>query len=105
MQRLLIAGLIVIAMVTFGVRARAQYGPHGEYEPHSVSAVIDRVHTDLNRAYGVWHFSSGDRKRLNEAEDKLRDFAKKWTRGKFDKGELDEAIESIQHVINDNHMP
>ena len=86
-------------VLLFGVRAQAQY------EPRSVSGLIDRVHEDLNHSYEGWHFSSGDRKRLNDAEHNLRDFAKKWERGKFDKGELDEAIGSIQHVLDNNHLP
>jgi hypothetical protein len=75
------------------------------YEPGSVSALIDRVHSDLNRAYGAWQFSGGDRKRLNHAEKELRDFSGKWNRGRFDKGELDDAISSVQHVLDNNHLP
>jgi len=60
---------------------------------------------DLNHAYEGWHFTSGDRRRLGSAEHNLRDFAGKWDRGRFDKGELDEAIASIQHVLDKNHLP
>ena len=87
-----------IALLTFSAGAQAQY------EPNSVSGLIERVHEDLNRGYQTWHFSSGDRKRLNDAEHNLRDFAKKWERGRFDKGELDEAIGSVQHVLDRNHL-
>ncbi len=90
------------ALALLGV---AQNGPRGMYEPGAVSSLIDKVHVDLNHAYGAWHFTSGDRKRLDNAEKQLRDFSKKWNRGKFDKGELDEAISSIQHVLDNNHMP
>ncbi len=97
--------LIAAALGLCSALAQAQYGPGGMYEPRSVSGVIDRVHADLNRSYEGWRFSKGDRKRLDNAEHKLRDFAKKWDRGRFDKGELDEAISSIQHVVDDNRMP
>jgi hypothetical protein len=76
------------------------------YEPREVSALVDRVHTDLSRAYGGgWHFSNNDRRRLDHAEQELHDFARQWSRRQFDKGELDEAISSIQHVIDNNRMP
>jgi hypothetical protein len=83
----------------------AQFGPEPRYDASTVSALVDRVHTDLNHAYGVWHFSSGDRDRLNHSEKELREFAKKWEDGKFDKGQLDGAIDSVQHVLDDNKMP
>ena len=99
MHRMFTLALTGAALVIFGTLARAQY------ESRSVSALIDRVHADLNHAYEGWRFSSGDRKRLDKAEENLRDFAKKWDRGKFDKGELDEAIGSVQHVLDNNHLP
>src|SRR3954452_24276210 len=104
MQRIVNGALTIGALVIFGTLANAQYGREGSYEPRSVSALVDQVHDDLNRSYEGWRFTSGDRKRLDHAEHDLRDFAKKWYRGRFDKGELDEAIESIQHVVDDNRM-
>jgi hypothetical protein len=89
----------------FGILANAQYGRDGRYEPRSVSALVNQVHADLNRSYEGWRFTSGDRNRLDHAEHELRDFANKWYRGRFDKDELDESIESIQHVVDNNHMP
>jgi hypothetical protein len=63
------------------------------YAPGEVNGLIDRVHTDLYQPYeGGWHFTPGDRRRLDEAEHQLREFAKKWDYGKFDKGQLDDAI-------------
>src|SRR6476619_6542946 len=105
MQHCFRVTLLAAALGTFGLVAQAQYGPGGMYEPRSVSGVIDRVHADLNRSYEGWRFSKSDRKRLDHAEHNLRDFANKWYRGRFDKGELDEAISSIQHVVDNNRMP
>ncbi len=85
--------------------AFAQFAPQ-HYAPSEVNGLIDRVHADLNQAYGGgWHFTSSDRKRLDEAEHQLRDFARKWGHGKFDKGQLDDAISKVQHVLDNNHMP
>ncbi len=94
------ATLLVAATVT-----QAQFGPEPRYDAGSVSTLVDRVHADLNHAYGEWHFSDADRDRLNHSEKELRDFVTKWETGKFDKGQLDGAIDSVQHVLDNNRMP
>jgi hypothetical protein len=43
--------------------------------------------------------------RLNNVEKQLREFAQKWSKAKFDKGELDDAIGAIQHVLDNNRLP
>jgi hypothetical protein len=70
-----------------------------------VTALVDQVHTDLNHAYTVFHFSGEDRERLNKAEKECREFAQKWEKGKFEKDQLDDAISSIQHVLDNNKLP
>lgn len=85
--------------------AQAQYGPpNGPYQPDSVSSLVDRVHSDLNQGYSRWHLSKGDRDRLNKAEKELREFAGDWHHGKFDKGDLDDSIAAVQHVLDNNHL-
>ena len=59
----------------------------------------------MKHAYGVWHFSDSDRDRLNHAGKELREFADKWSKTKFDKGQLDDAIDAIQHVLDNNELP
>jgi hypothetical protein len=34
----------------------------------------------------------------------LREFAQKWSKGKFYKGELDDAIAAVQHVLDNNKL-
>ena len=97
--------LTIGALITAGSLLQAQFGPpDGRYRPEAVSALIDRVHEDLNRGYAVWHLRDSDRDRLTHAEHQLRDFARDWNHGKFDKGDLDESIASIQHVLDNNHL-
>jgi hypothetical protein len=94
-----------MSLVALSVVAQAQFGPPGSrFRPESVSALIDRVHEDLNRGYGVWHLRHGDRERLTRAEHQLRDFARHWHNGRFDKGNLDGAIGAIQRVLDGNHL-
>src|ERR1700677_299436 len=95
------SALILVTLVGTG---QAQFGPEGRYRPEAVSAIVDRVHEDLNRGYEVWHLRHGDRERLNHAERELRDFAKHWEHGKFDRGNLDGATGDVQKVIDDNHL-
>src|ERR1051325_4837706 len=95
---------LLCALCVLGTYAQDQFGPEPKYDPSSVTALVDRVHTDLDHAYTRFHFSSSDRDRLNNAEKELRDFAKKWENGKFDKGQLDGAISSIQHVLDENKL-
>jgi hypothetical protein len=99
----LYATMIAGLALTFMPPATAQFG--ARYDARAVSDLVDRVHADLNRAYGVHHFSGDDRDRLNHAEKELREFAQKWDRGKFDKGQLDGAISAIQHALDNNKMP
>jgi hypothetical protein len=95
----------VAATLSLGPRLMAQFGPENRYSPGAVNALVDRVHDDLNHAYGVWQFSGADRDRLNDAEKQLREFSRKWDQAHFDKGNLDSSIGSIQHVLDNNHLP
>jgi hypothetical protein len=95
----------ILFLATAGPLLQAQFGPpNGLYRPEAVSALIDRVHGDLNRGYEVWHLRGSDRGRLTHAEHQLRNFAQDWSRGKFDKDDLDESIAAIQHVLDNNHL-
>src|ERR1700688_3533659 len=94
MNRSIVATVIAGAFLASAPLANAQFGPENRYSPSEVTALIDRVHEDLNHAYGVFHFSDSDRGRLNNAEKQLREFAQQWSKGKFEKGQLDDAIGS-----------
>src|SRR5580698_1697566 len=96
-----IAGMLLAG----GSVAYGQFDGGPRYDAHSVTALVDRVHSDLDHAYGVWHFSNDDRDRLSHAEKELREFAQTWNKGKFEVGRLDDAIGSIQHVLDNNKLP
>ncbi len=105
MNRNLIAALAASIFLMLPPLARAQFEGGPRYDARAVSALVDRVHSDLDHAYGVFHFSNDDRERLNHAEKQLREFARKWDGHKFDKSALDESISSIQHVLDNNKLP
>lgn len=103
MRRKLLA-FASLAIAASGMVLYAQFGPRELYRPESVTALVDRVHEDLNRGYEVWHLSNGDRDRLTHAEHQLQNFARDWSRGKFDKGDLDQSIAAVQHVLDNNRL-
>jgi hypothetical protein len=102
MNRIFLASAVLAA---FAPWAQAQFEEENRYSPSDVSALVDRVHDDLNHAYGVWRFSDADRGRLSHAEKELREFAQHWSKARFDKGNLDDAISAIQHVLDNNRLP
>lgn len=100
----LLSTLILGAALSVGLSAQEKFGPAPKYDPTSVTALVEKVHTDLNHSYGRYKFSGDDRERLNKAGKQLREFAKKWEGGKFDKDELDDAIGAIQKVLDNNKL-
>ena len=105
MSRFFTIVFVAGVLLAFGRVAHAQFDGGARYDAHSVSALVDRVQTDLDHAYRVRHFSNDDRERLNHAEKELREFAQTWDKGKFDVGRLDDAIGSIQHLLDNNKLP
>jgi hypothetical protein len=101
MNRLILVTAMLAAGATLGL---AQFESEPRYDAGTVSSLVDRVHNDLTNAYERFHFNNGDRDRLNKAEKELREFSQKWQGGKFDKGQLDDSISSIQHVLDGNNM-
>ena len=73
-----------LAIAASGLMLRAQFGPRDLYRPEAVSALVGRVHEDLNRGYQVWHLKNSDRK--------------------FDKDDLDQSIAAVQHVLDNNRL-
>ena len=104
MRRTLRGLLSLVILATLANTGQAQFGPEGRYRPEAVSALMERVHADLDRGYAVWRLRGGDRGRLTRAERQLRDFAEHWRHGRFDKGNLDRSIRDVQKVIEDNHL-
>jgi hypothetical protein len=105
MHRLQVFAVVAASVLLSGLSlAYGQFEKSPQYEPRAVTELVDQVHSDLNRAYGSWHLSNDERDRLNHAEKQLREFAQKWENRKFDKGQLDDAIGSIQHVLDNNRL-
>ena len=113
MNRLFSRSVVGIGMLLCGIAAQAQYYPgqrypgrddgygNGGYRGGDRSyALFDRVRVDLDRAAANSYMSGGDRRRVQKARQDLADFQNRWSRGKFDRHELDEAIGRVQGVVN-----
>lgn len=104
MQHLLMKSLAVVGLLAIGATANAQDGRYG-YGDVRGREPLDRVRADLDRAArDMYYLSGGERRRVNHARDEMGEFQRKWERGRFDKGELDDVIGSLQHVVDKNRL-
>jgi hypothetical protein len=106
MNRLLARGLVGAGLLVLGVvGAQAQYRDDGRFRYGDRSperGLFDRVRVDLDRAISYGWISGGDRRRLYHARERLGDFVGKLYRGRYDKGQLDDVIGTIQSAVNHN---
>ncbi|MGI8991329.1 MAG: hypothetical protein ACR2I2_17325 [Bryobacteraceae bacterium] len=72
----------------------------GDRGPNASYALFDQVQADLNRAATFGYLRGGQRRELAKASRDLAEFEGRWSRGRFDRHELDEAIGRIQHVVD-----
>jgi hypothetical protein len=81
------------------------YRPY-RYERYERSgSIAGRVQADLSRAASNPYLSRGDRHRIDNAIRELGDFQERWSRGRFDRGELNEAIGKLQSAVNARSLP
>lgn len=90
----------------FALHAQAAgYGQEQEYPaPYGggLRGLVDRTQSDLRAAEDVEHNKGDQRERYQHAQGHLSTFDRKLTHGKFDKGELDKAIDSIKDILDHN---
>ena len=108
----------VCAVLSLGTASYAQrydrsypYGrsPYGQaYSDRDYAqrdrALFDRARADLDRAGNYPYASRGDRKRFDEARRELFDFTSRFDQGRYDKHELNEAIDRLQKVVSHNSL-
>jgi hypothetical protein len=61
---------------------------------------MERVISDLNRAESNSRLDRGDWKRFDRARKEIADFQRTWSAGRFNRHELDQAIASMQRVVD-----
>ena len=111
MRRIILNALFsTLAMVASGAATEAcaqQYydRPYGDRDyARRDRALFDHVRADLDRAAAYPYSSRPDRKRFDEARRDLFDFATRFEQGRYEKHELDHAIDKIQNVVSHNSL-
>jgi|HubBroStandDraft_6_1064221.scaffolds.fasta_scaffold89061_3 hypothetical protein len=95
-----------IASALSAVSAFAQYDrPYGDRDyARQDRGLFDKARMDLDHASTYPYASRADRKRFDEARGKLFDFESRFDQGRYDKHELDGAIDRLQHVVESNSL-
>jgi hypothetical protein len=83
------------------VPAFSQYYPP---QPRQDRALFDHARMDLDRASNYPYASPADRKRFDEARRDLFDFTARFEQGRYERRELDHAIDRIEKVVHDNSL-
>jgi len=63
------------------------------------TAFYDRLQKDLDRAEHARYLRGDDIQRFDRAHKEVGEFSAKWSRGLFDAREMDQAIASVQNVV------
>ena len=89
-----------------GAQAYPQAYPSGPQYPApytgGLRSLVDRTQADLRMAEEQEHQKGDQRERYQNAQGHLSTFDRHLIRGKFDKGELDKAIDSIKSILDKN---
>ena len=95
-----------IASALSALSAFAQYDrPYGDRDSaRQDRGLFDKARMDLDHASAYPYASRSDRKRFDEARSKLFDFESRFDQGRYDKHELDGAIDRFQHVVESNSL-
>ena len=67
-------------------------------------ATIDRTQTDLRRAEDFERHHGKEIARYDNAQKHLSEFDRDFTRGHFDRGKLDAAIDDMKNVVEHNTL-
>jgi hypothetical protein len=80
------------------------YGPQEYPAPYGggLRGLVNRTQEDLRMAERQEHQKEDQRERYQHAQGHLSTFDRHLTKGHFDKGELDKAIDSIKDILDKN---
>jgi hypothetical protein len=81
--------------------ADAQFRSRGSY---GGGALFQSVQEHLRRAASVTHTRGREYDRFNNAMRHLSEFEAKLSRGQYDRGKLDRAIEDVNNVVRNNRL-
>ncbi len=109
MKHILIKSLAGSSLLLFGLTADAQqYPPPSGYfdQAHTADRArfFDRVRADLDRAESSASSFTGDTGRIDRVRDAVSVFQRKMDDGNYDPRALDDAIVSVQRVLDNNTL-
>ena len=72
------------------------------YEGRNGMALFERVQDDLNRAaFDVY----GSHRHIDHARKEVSDVLRQLSRGRFDRGEMGEAISAVDNIVDHDRLP
>jgi hypothetical protein len=92
-------------VLLFGAANAAVVQGQGKYG--GAREIINRVNEDLKRAaYDARQGNKGkdERDRVDKAQHRLSDLDQRLSKGKYDKGKLDDLISSVRDVVEHNTL-
>jgi hypothetical protein len=101
-------GLILSAGLAVGTAASLQAAEGAawfqEYPSRymDMRGLVDRAQSDLRDAAELEHGNNKQRDRYHDAQEHLSNFDRDLTRGRFNKGELERSIDTIQGILKHN---
>lgn len=102
MKRVITGFLLGCSLLLPATSALAQpgYWQHERLQREWRRGFYDRLQADLSRAERARYLRGDDLARFDRAHREVSEFAAKWGRGVFDAREMDEAIASVQRVVD-----
>ncbi|HLH03799.1 MAG TPA: hypothetical protein VKX25_13595 [Bryobacteraceae bacterium] len=102
---------LAVVSLTFGMLlgtvapvAAAPYGFQYGDRFGDIRGLIDRTQNDLREAAQLEHNNGDARHRYDDAQKHLSTFDRHLTKGNFDKGTLDKAIDNLQAILDKNTL-
>jgi hypothetical protein len=101
---------VITSLFFLGLIATTPAAPAQQFRSFPASGegqdryLFNHVRADLDRAAGYRYASRADRKRFDEASRDLFDFQSRFDQGRYEKRELDHAIDRIQNVVSHNSL-
>lgn len=72
--------------------------------PGDLRGIVDRTQADLHRAADFELHAHKQIDRYQNAETKLSDFDRNYTRGHLDRGKLNSSIDAVKNVVDHNTL-
>lgn len=103
---LLTFGLGITGAATLPAAPAAGNGGYYQYPaPYTdLRGLIDRTQSDLQAAAEMEHGNDKQRNRYHDAQERLSNLDRNLTKGHFDKGDFDHAIDKIHDILDHNTL-